>query len=310
MSYEEKKNRASAMYMDSRLTRQDYENLKSHTRMMVRDKIWPSYKSLQSAEQRCYPTDIQVTASVATINLHSLLNHLSCRILLTVDVEVLARFRGKKVVFIVKWGLDGYASPQVVKQRWNIDGDLEIEAGHLSDASVFQISMVPLTIEVEYDSLWVNEQLSSVRLCRPIKFEYKKESSVNTIKEYQFYEHEIKNLEPFRALIAGGWIKVSYHMKFTMIDGKVCNALSENTSSCCHHSCEALPVDMNDILHLLDLPIREEYPNYGLSPLHCRIWLMEHLWHLACNIDFKDFYARGDDAGVKLARKDVLQEAF
>lgn len=74
---------------------------------------------------------------------------------------------------------------------------------------------------------WQNPNPSSIRYCRPIKFEFKHENVENTKEELQYIQHQIDTLIPTN--VRG--VVVKHDMIFSMIDGKVCNAITDTKST-------------------------------------------------------------------------------
>lgn len=86
---------------------------------------------------------------------------------------------------------------------------------------------------------------SSTRFCRPIKFDYKKESAELTRTEVALIQDQIDELNP-TSISMNNQIKIHHELLFTMIDGKVCGSVSETASQTCH-ICKATPKSMNDL---------------------------------------------------------------
>lgn len=306
-----------AMYMDLHLTKAKYENLRSYHQALFGDKEYPTYATLMSAKKACYPDMIDVTERGASIDLQSLLDHTTSRIILSVENEKREKFNGQKLVLYSKWGMDGASGQQTFKQKWseqnpivcNENSDKEVPSGVdvPLDESVFIISFVPLEISSKNDILWKNERPSSVRYCRPIKFQFIKETSVNTRKEYNLYMKKISELVPTTVTIGENTYNVSYDMKCTMIDGKVCNVLTDQKSSTSCNICGASPNQMNNLELIKNMKCKEENYKFGLSTLHCWIRFMECLLHVSYNIDFKNSSARGENKNLKEIRKKRIQ---
>lgn len=72
-----------------------------------------------------------------------------------------------------------------------------------------------------------------------------------------------------------GKFHVEHCMKLTMIDGKVCQALTETPSSASCTICRALLSEMNNLDKLANKVEIEENLQYGLSSLHAWIRFME-----------------------------------
>lgn len=154
----------------------------------------------------------------------------------------------------------------------------------------------------------MNQNPSSTRLCRPIKFEFVHENTEVSKNEYKRMQIEITNLTPKRFEN----VTVNYEMLFTMIDGKVCTALSDIALSCSTcYLCRAKPSEMNDIDRIISKNIDVNACNFGISRLHTRIRCMEFLLHVSYNLSFKEWNVH-DPAFKKQQRetKEKIQQEF
>lgn len=94
------------------------------------------------------------------------------------------------------------------------------------DSDLFLFSIVPLELfcfneKNERLTIWQNNRTSSTRYCRPIKFEFKKETAETTLFEVSAIEDQIKKLTPSVIIVDNKDITVKHTLLFTMIDGKV-----------------------------------------------------------------------------------------
>ncbi|KAJ8665867.1 hypothetical protein QAD02_007529 [Eretmocerus hayati] len=296
--------------MDLGCTQRKYEKLRLHTRKKTNDEVYPLYKHIHQAKKRCYPENVYITERKAWVELQDLLNHSCTRILMTIDDSVSAEFRGKQFIFHVKWGLDGASAQQTIKQKW-LEAANQIEnLLQPLDASIVQVSMVPLRIvTTEGEILWNNPTPNSTSYCRPVQFEFQKETTEHTMSQYEHYEDKIRQLEPFTSEALGPESRITYNLKCTMMDGKTCSALTEQRSSCSCNVCFASPKDMNHLEFVKGLPVNRNSLQFGLHPLHCRIRFMKFLLHLAYNMDFKEFYTTTELTKIiKAAQKLVIQK--
>lgn len=92
-----------------------------------------------------------------------------------------------------------------------------------------------------------------------------------------------------------------------MIDGKVCNVLTNQKSSTSCNICGATPKQMNDLKKIKQLKCNEDNYKFGLSTLHCWIRFMECILHISYNIDFKKSSARGNNKILKQNKKKQVQ---
>lgn len=168
-------------------------------------------------------------------------------------------------------------------------------------------SFVPIKLSQSTNIIWQNESPSSTRYCRPIRFEFVHENTEISREEYYRMEEEIKSLVPtvYKNVI------VEHEMLLTMIDGKICTAIS-NTSSCATCPlCLAIPKQMNDLNKVVTREINVNLYNFGVSSLHARIRCMEYLLHVAYNSQFKRWSVR--DANHKNQREETkrkIQQEF
>ena len=182
--------------------------------------------------------------------------------------EVVETLNGKErnnLELIFKWGCDG-SQQQTLKQKF--------QNSDYSDANIFQSSFVPLRLISHIGNqkkvLWQNPTPSSTRYCRPIKIHFIRESKDVTIDEIEYVENQIKGLRKSEIINAfGGNLQIKYIFLFTMIDGKVCNAATNTTSTMRCYICGQSSKDFND-LNKKTTESRETL-KFGLSILHARI---------------------------------------
>lgn len=208
------------------------------------------------------------------------------------------------LTFIHKWGCDGSSGQSQYKQPFS--------EAYISDESLFMISLVPLQIQREDNCiLWKNPHPSSPKYCRPIKFEYAKETKENIIDEVNHIKEQITKLNPTKVYKGTITLSITHSLYLTMVDGKVCQALSKTASSSSCYICGAKPSEMNN----LDI-VRQKVENkfsleFGLSTLHAWIRFMECILHIAYRLDIKKWAARTDSDKLSVKdRKMKIQNAF
>lgn len=115
-----------------------------------------------------------------------------------------------------KWGLDGASGQQQFKQKWsNI-----LTNSKNSDASVFIVSYVSLDLTISDGTvIWRNERPSSVRLCRPVEFEFTKETPEKTMEKYQCYSEEILKLNATSVIVNRKTYEISHKLYPTTVLG-------------------------------------------------------------------------------------------
>lgn len=174
-----------------------------------------------------------ITETIASINLKAILDLTSERILTICEQNLDSHMNLK---LICKWGFDGASNQSTYKQKFQNE--------NVTDSAIVMTSFVPIKLMSNCDVVWTNPNPFSTRYCRPIKFEFVHENTEITKKEYERMHNEITNLLPTKF----GNVIINYEMLFTMIDGKVCVALSAialSYSTC--YLCGAKPSEMNNI---------------------------------------------------------------
>ena len=180
-------------------------------------------------------------------------------------VETLNEKERNNLELISKWGCDG-SQQQTFKQKFQNSDD--------SDANTFQSSFVPLRLICHIGNqkkvLWQNPATSSTRYCRPIRIRFIRESKYVTNDEIEYVENQIKGLRKSEIINAfGGNLQIKHIFLFTMIDGKVCNAATNTTSTMKCYACGQTSKDFNE-LNKKTTESRETL-KFGLSILHARI---------------------------------------
>lgn len=311
-----------AMYVDLELTKAKYEKLRTYNKKLYGKPLYPPYNSIKNAKEKCYPKALNVSDLSASIDVKSLLHHTTERILLTLDKNELHDLRDKKLILYGKWGMDGASGQQTTRQKWSVKTDVSKKSHHLTyaddnnderamfrDNAVFVICFVPIQLVTDNNYIiWKNERPSSVYYCRPIKFEFIKESNSNTAREYKFYSDIFNQSDPSFITLENLTFNVSFNIQCTMIDGKTCNILSDQKSSNCCNICGVGPKMINDLQYVKNLPSNDDNYKYGLSTLHCWIRFMEYLLHISYNLDFKKNSAKGEDKILKAERKKMIQK--
>ncbi|KMQ83716.1 dna-mediated transposase, partial [Lasius niger] len=301
---------ALALIEDIKLSKWQYDTLRK--RVEAKNvHIFMTYKSLSSARKRCYPetTSILITEKCVSVNLQDLLNHTCSRIMQMEDVlAALTKSKTQRnLILTSKWGCDGASDQSQYKQKF--------EDGTTSDESIFMTSMVPLTLELNdahgRTVLWRNPQPGSTRYCRPIKFEYAKETAENSVAEVDDMEAKIKALIPTEIKTTCGKFKIDHDMELTMIDGKVCQHITGVASSASCTIYGATPAEMNNLEKLSHKPETEKNFRYGLLTLHAWIRFMECILHIAYRLEFQKWSARTNEQKEQMEKaKERIQKKF
>ena len=276
-------------------------------------KLYPSYLEVEKAKKRCYPSFVYTTVSesCAQFELLALLDHTTSRIIQlqadvidTLNPEIL-----EKLVLYCKWGCNGSSGQSVYKQKLTETGK--------SDESIFYTSLVPLQLihnnheTGEATIVWKNPRPSSPRFCRPKRLQFVYEDVQSTLKEVTDIELQIEGLAPYANEQNGKSISVTYCMLFTMIDDKVCNAVTGTTSTQRRFLCKASSKEFNDINNIIKMDITTDNLRFGISRLHAWIRFFECCLHLSYKLTTEKWQARReeDKKNVKI-RKEEIQTQF
>ncbi|CAG9763602.1 unnamed protein product [Ceutorhynchus assimilis] len=171
------------------------------------------------------------------------------------------------IVSIYKWGMDGSSGHPEFKQRF-IDSNS-------TDSTVFCTNLVPLLLKTGDSVIWKNESPSSSSLCRPIRIAFCKEDTASTQKEYSRVMKEIDELANTTIRLNNSVeVTVQHEFLFTMVDGKIINAISENKATSRCPVCLAGPKSLNEIPK--ENTTKDVF-KFGISPLHAKINCMEFL---------------------------------
>lgn len=301
---------ALSVIVEAKLTKHQY-NVIRNSMKKHNCHLYPSYDAIREAKASCYPprSSISVTESSAEVKLQDLLDHTCKRII--VSQEVLKSGHIDKLTnaeLICKWGCDGSSGQGVYKQKFQDDNN--------SDANIFLTSLVPLQLTFfESESgckvLWKNPRPSSPRYCRPIRMQFLHENTESTVNEKEYIEEQISSLKQLKIGIDGREVTVTYKMLFTMIDGKVCNAVTSTKSAQRCYLCGATSKEFNDIDAILKREVKEENLKFGMSTLHAWIRFFESLLHLSYKLDLKKWQARtGDEKKMVSDRKAQIQKSL
>lgn len=254
-------------------------------------KVLPSYTALQEKKKSILPSPINVTDTKACIELSSLLENTASRIVSDFSTDQVKKINNCDLVLMCKWGCDGLSALSEYKQPSGSQNTTAYK-------SVFMASLVPLRIrsyflgassstscEKTFEDIWINSTPGSKTFCRPISFEYIKESKHETKKLVEYIKTEIGKLEPISFEMEGCYFNISFQMSLTMIDGKVSNAINDTGSFWKCSICGETKSQFSDISK--ERTINEDVLNFGISPLHARIRFLEHFLHIAYDLKYR-----------------------
>lgn len=297
-----------ALIIETNLTKQQYLNIRSFVNSKLSCGMFPSYEKVLKEKNNSYPESITVTEGHAEVELQNLLDHTASRIL-DLRREVLSEISDvNNFVLIGKWGFDGSSGYSEYKQRFTNK--------ILDDSNLFVTSYVPLQLVTKSEKpqdaqiIWKNPRPSSTRYCRPIRFQFTKETTQVCIEERNYFKQKIDRLMSTEYLKCERNIHVEHKLQLTMVDGKVCNALSQTSSAKCY-ICKAKPTEMNDIEACIQKVVYKENYEFGLSPLHSYIRFFEYFIHISYRLGLNKWQIRSqDDKNKFIERKREIQRKF
>jgi hypothetical protein len=142
--------------------------------------------------------------------------------------------------------------------------------------------------------IWKNLRPSSTRFCRPVRFLFEKETLDIIKNEVLYIENQIKNREPTKVIVGSLNLKINNKLLLTMIDGKVCNAITETSSQVCY-ICGVFPKNMNNIDFIKNRTNNVSTYSFGLSTLHSHIRFFECLMHILYRLEMKKWQMRSKE---------------
>ena len=271
--------RSLSMFVEADLSRKQYEIIRNSNK-----KFYPCYSILQKEKRKCYPQQesYRVTETCAEVKLQHLLNHTVTRLLTYLQDILIDLTQEERDTFelISKWGCDGSQQSQFKQKMQNDDA---------TDSNIFQSCLVPLQLVCGKNRkkiIWQNPTPSSPRYCRPIRIRFVKESTDITNEEINYIQNQIDLLENSVFTREGVSASVKHSMAFTMVDGKVCNAATQTTSTMRCYICGATSRLLNNLSIKKDVDV--EALSFDLSILHARIRLFESILHLSYKLPVKN----------------------
>lgn len=293
--------KALALILDASLSKHQYEVLRSSAKEIGSD-IFPPYYVVLDAKKKCYPENVQVTESCGQIGLQELLDHTVTRILKSKLQNEVAEFPNE-LQMLSKWGCDGSSGHSEYQQKFTDP--------NTSDKFMFLTSFVPLALTERSNMsmmLWKNTEPSSTRFCRPLKFEFIKETADVINAEVNRVNAEIGNLQNTVVEVHNKKFTVSHSLSLTMIDGKVASSITGTSTMAVCFICGAKPTEMNDIDALILRNTSDESLKFGISPLHARIKFMECILHIAYRLTFRKWRITKDVKLEMEANKAAIQD--
>lgn len=291
--------KALSLIIDACLSKHQYQILRWSAKEIGCD-IFPSYHQVLSVKKECYPKNLEVQENYSKVSMQDLLDHTVSRILKAktkAETEVLPN----QLQLISKWGCDGSSGHSEYHQKFNDP--------NLNDKNIFLTSIVPLNLKCIDGSndYWRNTRPSSTAFCRPIKFQFVKETANVISEEVERVQNEIKDLKKTVVNIYDKSFEILHTPILTMIDGKVANVITQTSGMSVCFICQCKPSEMNNLEVLRTKPVSEEGLQFGISPLHARIKFMECILHIAYNKRFSKWRVTKDTKHEREKAKAEIQ---
>lgn len=213
-----------------------------------------------------------------------MLNHTVTRLVSTIEIPL----NVTTITLILKWGADGSSGHSEFVQK----PKSEMDEGVL-DSNLFLLTVVPLRIVGLNNAgdellLWQNPRPSSTRLCRPIKFIYKKETAELIRSEKNLIKLQILNLEDAIVTLKNmQTVNCKFLMHLTMLDVKAINAITDNSSTQTCYLSKSKPTEMNNLSNPKHGNTNPGYLEYGLTTMHAWIKFLECVLNITYKLELK-----------------------
>lgn len=258
---------ALALFLNMNLSRDSYQEFRNFDDGL---SYLPSYKKIVEAKKRCYTESITTTSVGCKIEPQALVDKTTNRLFEMIPNNT----KLGKYTLIWKAGMDSTSGFNKINQKTS---ETEID-----ESVIFTVAFVPLRLEdYEKKIIWENPSSSSVRFCRTVEFQYEKETTQTIKSKFLFYQRKTQLLEP--TLMEE--IEVNHIFKWTMLDGKVVNAITGSPSTGCH-ICKKSLKEMQNIEN--DFQPIEENLKLGTSVLHLWINILNNFLKIIYKIKFID----------------------
>lgn len=156
--------------------------------------------------------------------------------------------------------------------------------------------------------VWENPHPSLTRLCRPIAFEFIKETKELIQKKFRNIPREIDFLLPTTAEKDGYKVTIHHNVSLKMVDGTPVSHIADVAFSNCN-ICGVKPSQVNNLN--LNAITNKAVQALGLSTLHCWIRFFECLLHIAYKLTVKKWIViNAREKSIVLKRKLHIQQEF
>lgn len=293
---------ALALLLDAELTKYQYETIK-YVLHKEGYNILPPYAKVLDEKKKCYPSEVKISEKEASVNLQSLMDHTTKRLFESFSHENINNMVNLNCTLMSKWGCDGSSGHSEYNQSLVPD---------VTDKNLLLVSMVPLSLRATSEhEYWRNSSPSSTRYCRPISFEFAKETKEKVLTVVEKIKSEITALGNTTVIVCGKQFNVTHNLVFTMLDGKTAQTVTNTASAAVCYICKAKPSEMNHLDIISTKTIDSEAFKLGISSLHARIKFMECILHISYNMPFQKWSAiESKNKILKQENKQRIQAAF
>lgn len=115
---------------------------------------------------------------------------------------------------------------------------------------------------------------------------FAKETKELKIKEIEFIKNQIKHLVPTQIGTVCGKYIIESELNLTMVDGKVCQALSKTPSAATCYLCGANSTEINILEKVKGRVVNFFTYEYGLSPLQAQLNFMKCILNISYRLEF------------------------
>jgi len=276
---------ALALYLDLDLSERKYKLLRSVINSLHND-CFPSWYVINKTKKTFLPSKITTSEISAVVQLQDLLDKTVDSIVKVIEPILNQPSLPASAKLVCKWGFDGSGGHSAYKQAFT--------DAKSSDEYLFVIGCVPLMlVDMETGiNLWTNGKPGSTLFCRPVELIFEKETASLVLKKHAEMKEKIKNLVKHQVILRTHSFDVYYELHLTMVDGKICQILTETTASSRCFVCNAKPTEMNTLVE--KVPNKDNF-KFGISSLHMWIRAFECLIHIAYRIPIKSWQVKGPE---------------
>lgn len=246
----------------------------------------PCYETLlEEGIKPCCPEDqhLHVDDTKVKMDLQALVNHTAKRIVKIKEKEIVEYLdsTGKlteNLILLSSWGLDGSSA---YSQYYHSTSDPD-------NTDILATVTTPLRLSAASEPSkihWRNLMPQSIRFCRPIEFEFIRDTNEVRLEKKREMEAEMRNLEPVKVDLPNGKF-VSIDFDFIRCQSDENTADTETSPTQCCSICGATPTEMTNWNAEAFTP-KQGIKEITFSPLRAWMEFLECLLHITYRLQFK-----------------------